>query len=98
VRDGSSRVPPAEGSARPGRLRAAALVAAAEVALELPGDRLAGGLRQLGGVLGLLELAHVLGHLRVLLRELVDAGLPGAGLLDEVTDGERLTDELLEPA
>ena len=54
---------------------------AAQVALELPRDRVAAGLRQLGGVAGLLERADVLGDLVVLLGQLVDAALPGARLL-----------------
>src|SRR4051794_16571596 len=74
--------------ARPGEAqRGSGLLAALatlEVALELAGDRLAGGLGELGGVAGLLEGAHVVGDILVLLGELVDAALPGARLLGEV--------------
>ena len=45
----------------------APVAATAQVTLELPGDRVAAGLRQVGRVLGLLEAAHVLGHVAVLL-------------------------------
>ena len=61
----------------------ASVVAAAQVALELAGDRLAAGLGQVGGVLGLLELADVLADLAVLLGQLVDAVLPGPGVLGQ---------------
>jgi hypothetical protein len=64
-----------------------AVVAAAEVALELAGDRLSARLGQVGGVLGVLELADVLGDLAVLLRELVDAVLPGPGVLRQLPEG-----------
>src|SRR5690242_9057581 len=49
---------------------------AAQVALELLGDGVTAGLRQVGGVLGLLEALDVLGHLGVGRRQLVDAALP----------------------
>ena len=62
------------------------VVAALEVPLELAGDRLAGGLGELGGVAGLLERPDVLGDVLVLLGELVDAALPGAGVLGQVAE------------
>src|SRR5690606_40600711 len=61
---------------RGGPPRRSALAAAAEVALELAGDRLAAGLGELGGVLGLLQAAHVAGDVGVLGGQLVDAVLP----------------------
>ena len=57
-----------------------------EVALELAGDGLAGGLGEVGGVAGLLERADVVGDVLVLLGELVDAALPGAGVLGQVAE------------
>lgn len=56
----------------------AVTVAAAEITLELRGDGVAARLRQLGGVLALLKLLDVLGHLGVLGRQLVHAVFPGA--------------------
>ena len=58
----------------------------AEVALELAGDRVAARLGQVGGVLLLLERAHVLGDLGVLGGQLVDAALPGPGLLGQLAE------------
>ena len=65
---------------RPTLVRAAP----AQVALELLGDGVAARLRQVGGVLGLLEALDVLGDLGVRGRQLVDAALPGAGVLVEL--------------
>ncbi len=45
----------------------ASVAAAAKVALELAGYRVAAGLGEVGGVLGLLEGPHVVGYLGVLL-------------------------------
>ncbi len=71
---------------------------AAEVALELAGDRLAGRLRRLGQVLGLLERADVLRDLGVLRRQLVDAALPGAGVLGQVTERDGDVEQVLDVA
>src|SRR5665648_423640 len=68
------------------------VVAASKVALELPGDRLAGRLGQLDGVLGLLELGDVLGDLGVLGRQLVDPVLPRLGVLRKVAQLEEAKD------
>src|SRR6202012_2275520 len=65
-----------------GRLEVALLpgvAPAAQVPLELARDGVAGRLGQVGGVLGLFQRPHVLGDVGVLLRELVDAALPGPG-------------------
>ena len=79
--------------------RQALLVAATlEVALELAGDGLAGGLGELGGVAGLLEGPDVLGDVLVLLGELVDPALPGAGVLGQVAEGDAHLEEVLDPA
>src|SRR4051794_15075624 len=59
--------------------------ATAQVALELLGDGVAARLGQVGGVLGLLEALDVLGHLGVGRGQLVDAALPGVGVLVELT-------------
>src|SRR5215469_14085333 len=66
----------------------AAVAAATQVPLELAGDRVAGRLGEVGRVLGLFESADVLGHVGVLLGELVDAALPGARLLGQVALGQ----------
>src|SRR4051794_8493442 len=55
-----------------------------EIPLELLGDRLTAGLGELGGVLVLLEHPDVLPDVFVLLGQLGDATLPGAGVLGEV--------------
>ena len=52
-----------------------------QVPLELPRDRLAARLRQVGRVAGLLEGADVVRDVLVLLGELVDTALPGARVL-----------------
>ena len=65
------------------------VVAALEVALELPGDGLAAGLGELGGVLALLEAADVLRDVLVLLGELGDAALPGPAVLGQVAERDR---------
>ena len=81
------------------RLRFSLFVSAAlEVPLELAGDGLAGGLGELGGVAGLLEGPDVLGDVLVLLGELVDAALPGAGVLGEVAERDADLEEVLDPA
>ena len=67
-----------------------------EVALELPGDRLAARLGQLGGVLGLLEVADVLRDVLVLLGELGDAALPGPGLLGQVAERDADLEQVLD--
>ena len=61
-------------------------VAPLEVALELARDRLAAGLGQVGGVARLLERADVVGDVLVLLGELVDAALPGPGVLGQLAE------------
>lgn len=71
-------------------------VPAPQVPLELPGDRLAGRLRQVRGVPRLLQRLDVLGHLAVLRGELVDAELPGAGVLGEFTERDAQVDEVLK--
>jgi Sulfotransferase family len=88
-------------AARLGRLELVAVpgvAAAAQVALELAGDRVTGRLGQVGRVLGLLERAHVLGHVRVLLGELVHAAFPGPGLLRQVPLRERHVEHVLDRA
>ena len=74
------------------------VAAAAQVPLELAGDRVTGRLGQVGGVLGLLERAHVLGHVGVLLGELVHAAFPGPGLLRQVPLRERHVEHVLDRA
>src|SRR5918992_2676642 len=69
-----------------------------EVALELARDRLPGGLRQVGGVPGLLEGAHVVGDVLVLLRELVDAALPGTRVLGQVAERDADLEQVLQLA
>ena len=64
-------------------------IAAAQVALELAGDRVAAGLGQLGLRLALLERAHVLGDVGVAGGQLVDLALPGAGPLDQIAAAAR---------
>src|SRR5690606_10491974 len=81
-----------------GRGSAAAGVPAAQVALELAGDRVAARLGQLGGVLLLLERADVVGDLGVLLGELVDAVLPRAGLLRQLAERDGDVQEVLDAA
>ena len=88
--------------ARQGRRRRRAvgqtlrLVAPLEVALELPGDRLAAGLGQLGGVLALLEVADVLRDVLVLLGQLGHPALPGPAVLDEVGQRDRGLEQVLD--
>ena len=50
----------------------AVAAAASQVALKLARDRLAASLGQFSGVLGLLEVAHVVGDLGIILGEFVD--------------------------
>ena len=76
----------------------ARLAAALQVPLELAGDGLAGGLGELGGVAGLLERPHVLGDVLVLLGELVDAALPGAGVLGQVAERDADLEQVLDAA
>src|SRR5262245_66524709 len=76
--------------------RSVPCVAPLEVALELPRDRLAGGLGQLGGVAGLLEGTDVLGDVLVLLRQLVDAKLHGAGVIGAVAGRDDGLGQVLE--
>ena len=71
---------------------------ALEVALELAGDRVAGRLGQVGGVARLLERPDVVGDVLVLLGELVDAALPGAGVLGQVAEGDAHLEQVLELA
>ena len=56
------------------------------------------GLGQLGGVAGLLERADVVGDVLVLLGELVDAALPGAGVLGQVAERDADLEQVLELA
>src|SRR3954447_15795943 len=81
-----------------GSAAAGAVVAAAQVALELASDRLAARLGQLGGVLGVLELADVLRDLGVLLGQLVDAVLPRPCVLRQVAERHRHVEQLLDAA
>src|SRR4051795_9289065 len=67
-----------------------------EVALELPGDRLAARLGQLGCVLALLEVADVLSDVLVLLGELRDAALPGTTVLGQVTQRDAGLEQVLD--
>src|SRR4051794_17305686 len=74
---------------RAGRARSVVRVLAAlEVALELPGDRLAAGLGKVRGVPGLLQGADVVADLVVVGGQLVDPALPGPGVLGQLTDGD----------
>ena len=72
----------------------AAAVAAAQVALELPGDRVAGGLVHLGPVdlvVALLEVADVLDDLFVLGGHLVDQLLPLGRLLGQLRERDGMS-------
>ena len=69
-----------------------------EVALELPRDRLAGRLGEVRGVAGLLQRADVVGDVLVLLGELVDAALPGPGVLGQVAERDAALEQVLELA
>ena len=89
-------LPAGTGAGAPEPSGPGALVAPPQVALELAGDRLAARLGQLGGVLGLLELVDVLGDLRVLGRELVDAVLPRDGVVGQLAQRDRLAEQLLD--
>ena len=80
------------------RLTPPGVVPPLEVALELPGDRLAAGLGQLGGVLALLEVADVLRDVLVLLGELGDAALPGAAVLGQVAQRDAGLEQVLDLA
>ena len=71
---------------------------AAQVTLELPGDRVPARLGQIGRVLGLLQRAHVVRDLGVLLGELVHAALPGPGLLGQVGQRQRDVQDVLDAA
>ena len=73
-----------------------AALTAPKVPLELPRDRLSGGLGQLDGVLGLLELRDVLGDLFVLLGELVDPVLLGSCVVEQVAERDVHAEEVLE--
>ena len=77
---------------------ASSSVSRREVALELAGDRLAAGLGEVGGVAGLLERADVVADLLVLLGQLVDAALPGPGLLGQVAERDADLEQVLELA
>ena len=74
------------------------MAAAAEVTLEFPGDRVPARLGQVGRVLGLFQGAHVVGHLGVLLGQLVHAALPGPRLLRQVTEWQRRVQHVLHAA
>src|SRR4051794_34290602 len=69
-----------------------------QVALELPGDGLATGLGELGGVLALLEVADVLRDVLVLLGQLGDPALPGAAVLGQVAEGDGGLEQVLDLA
>lgn len=79
-----------------GRGRASASAAPAQIALELPRDRLARGLRQLLGVLGLLELPDVGGDVGVLGGQLVHAALPGPRVVLEPARGHAHVQQVLD--
>src|SRR5688500_15734172 len=64
----------------------AVAVAALEVPLELARDGLTGRLGELGGVARLLQGPDVVGHVLVLLGELVDPALPRPGVLGQVAE------------
>src|SRR4051812_19317734 len=81
---------------RCGVLPSAVLGPALEVALELPGDRLATGLGQVGGVAGLLEGPDVVRDVLVLLGELVDTALPGPCVLGELPERDAALEQLLD--
>jgi len=55
-----------------GTARLAVAAATTQVALELASNRFTAGLGQIGGILGLLEVAHVVGNLGIILGEFVD--------------------------
>ena len=56
------------------------------------------GLGEVGGVPGLLQGADVVGDVLVLLGELVDAALPGAGVLGQVAERDADLEQVLELA
>jgi hypothetical protein len=72
-------------------------VAAAEIALELPGDGVAARFGQVGRVLGFLERPDVVRDLGVLLRQLVDTPFPRPGLLGQVAQRQRHVQDVLDP-
>src|SRR4051794_18167197 len=74
------------------------VVASAQVALELPSDRLPGRLRSLGEILRLLQAADVLRHLAVLRRQLVDAPLPCPRVLGKVPERDGYVEQVLDVA
>ena len=74
------------------------VAAAAQVTLELAGDRVAGRLGQVGGVLGLFQRPHVVGDVGVLLGELVHATLPGTRLFGKLGLRQRHVQDVLEGA
>src|SRR4051794_23704443 len=80
----------------PGSTQLAGVLPALEVALELARDRLAARLGKVGGVLGLLEAADVLRDVLVLLGQLLDAALPGPGLLGEVAQRDGHLEDVLD--
>ena len=76
----------------------AAVAPAAQVPLELPGDGVAAGLRQVRRVLCLLQRLDVLGDLRVLLGQLVYPAFPGSRLVRQVSQRQGDVEYVLDPA
>src|SRR5258706_18984 len=77
----------------------AATIAAAEIALELSGDRVTGRLAELAAielVVALFEVADVLRNLVVLGRHLVDELLPLVALLRQFGERYRQVEHLLD--
>ena len=74
------------------------VVAAAQVPLELARDGVAAGLGQVGGVPGLLQRPHVVGHLVVVVGQLVDTALPRQRLLLEVAGRDGQVERVLDCA
>src|SRR5260370_34400207 len=71
---------------------------APEVALELAGNRVAAGLRQVHRVLRLFESPYLGGDLGILLGERRHAALPGSRLLGQIGQRQRGVKDVLDPA